>query len=209
MGTEYYLLKPEKKETFYLGKHFTGFSNIPNATYHSIESAAYPNYEDWDDFFWNTLRENWEYFLNCDLTLEQASDVIHEIYDWCVSDKVIFDNDCSSTAHIWAEWKETGDITKILERIHNTSTESTSIQEYLEENACIIFDNPKYTSAIIGVTNDNRVAYDYEKIIDNLMARDKISYEEAIEFFDYNIAGSLPPSGTNLPIVLYGKDTLI
>lgn len=116
MGIEYYLLKPEKEEVFYLGKHFNGFNKIPSMTYRaSLEDAKYPDYEDWDDFFWDTLKENWDYFLYDNLTLEQVSDVIHELYEWCTPDKVILDNDCNSTASIWKNWKETGDITKLLE----------------------------------------------------------------------------------------------
>lgn len=121
MGTEYYIVKPEKREIFYLGKHFNGFNQIKNATYcKSIDKASYPSYEDWDDFFWDTLRENWDYFLNFKITLEQVSDVIYQIYKWCVSDKVILDSDCSSTCEIWAKWKETGDISLILEKLHNS-----------------------------------------------------------------------------------------
>ena len=116
MGTEYYLLKPEKKEVFYLGKHFLGFSKIPSTSYN--QEAKYPDYEDWDDFFWDTLKENWEYFLPCDLTLEQVSDLIYEIYDWCYADKVILSSDCSDEASKWLEWKETGSITALLEKIH-------------------------------------------------------------------------------------------
>jgi hypothetical protein len=119
MGTEYFLIKPEKEEVFYLGKHFNGFNKIPSMTYRvSLQDASYPDYEDWDDFFWDTLRENWSYFMYCDLTLEKASDVIHKIYEWCISDKVILDNDCSSTASIWKDWKETGGITELLEKVH-------------------------------------------------------------------------------------------
>ena len=119
MGIEYFLIKPEKKEVFYLGKHFSGFSEIPSMTYRaSLEDATYPNYDDWEDFFWDTLRENWEYFLYCDLTLEQASEVIYRIYEWCTSDRVILDNDCSPSADLWKDWEETGDITKILGEIH-------------------------------------------------------------------------------------------
>ena len=99
MGTEYYLLKPEKKEIFYLGKHFIGFNKIPSMTYRkSISEATFPDYEEWEDFFWDTLKENWDYFLNCELTLDQAADVIYKIYEWCTYDRVILDNDCSSTA---------------------------------------------------------------------------------------------------------------
>lgn len=120
MGIEYYLVKPEKKELFYLGKHFEGFSNIKNTNYCNIlTKASFPEYDDWYDFFWDTLQTNWSYFASCDLTLEQTSDVIHQIYEWCISDRVILSSDCSSTCEIWKDWKETGDITSILEKIHD------------------------------------------------------------------------------------------
>ena len=115
MGTEYYLIKPKNKELFYLGKHFSRFSGIPNTSHNDI--ARYPDYENWDDFFWNTLKENWEYFLYTDLTLEQVSNVIHEIYEWCFSDEVILGNDCAESASRWLNWKETGSITELLENI--------------------------------------------------------------------------------------------
>ena len=211
MGTEYYIVKPEKKEVFYLGKHFSGFNKIPSMTYRaSLEDARYPGYEDWHDFFWDTLQENWEYFLGCDLTLEQVFDVVHEIYEWCVSDKVILDNDCSSTASKWKDWKETEDITKLLEKIHEDSelTENSAFNEYLEENACVIFDTPKYNKSIIGVTTDGRVVYDYNLMAQELSEEDNMTYEEAIEFIDYNAVGSLPPSNSNLPIIIYRKEIL-
>lgn len=205
MGTEYYIVKPEKKEVFYLGKHFEGFDKIKNAIYcKSIEEANYPSYEDWDDFFWDTLRENWNYFLGCELTLEQTSDIIHQIYEWCVSDKVILDNDCSNTCKEWKDWKETGDITVILERLHSTPTLSDEpyINELLEENESLLFENPSYKSALIGITTDGRAVYDYSLMVEDLMKGDNIDYEEAVEFIDYNTLGVLPSSDTKYPIVI-------
>ena len=118
MGIEYYLLKPEKKEIFYLGKHFNGFNGIKAMTYTtSTYEADYPEYEDWDEFFWDALRENWDYFSSCDISVNQISEVIYSIYEWCVSDKVILDNDCSETFPVWQDWKETGDITQVIEKI--------------------------------------------------------------------------------------------
>ena len=208
MGIEYYLIKPEKQEIFYLGKHFNGFNEIKSATYcKSIYEADYPSYEDWDDFFWDTLKENWNYFLGCELTLEQTSDVIHHIYEWCISDKVLMDNDCSSTFETWKEWKETGDITTILETLHNTSEtyEMSFINELLEENESLLFENPSYNSALIGITTDGRAVYDYSLMVNELMKEDNIDYEEAVEFIDYNTIGSLPSSDTKYPIIIQGR----
>jgi len=213
MGTEYYLLKPEKRELFYLGKHFNGFNGISSRMYRkSIYEATYPNYEDWDEFFWDTLRENWDYFLRCELTLEQTSDVIYKIYDWCKSDKVILDNDCSISVEVWKDWKETGDITKILEDIHNKTCnnrdENSYLNEYLEEQQSTIFKDPPYSSAIIGVTTDGRAVYDQELMIKELCEKNNISYEEALEFIEYNIIGSLSQPDSKYPTIVYKKEDL-
>ncbi len=50
-----------------------------------------------------------------------------------------------------------------------------------------------YDEAIEGVTWDGertRVVYSVEKILNILMERDEMTYDEASEFFDFNIAGS-------------------
>ena len=211
MGTEYYLVKPEKKEVFYLGKHFNGFNEIKSTTYcESLDKADYPSYEDWGDFFWDTLRENWAYFLSCDLTSAQTSDVIHQIYEWCVSDKVILDNDCSKTFEIWKDWKETGDMSAILEEVHNPKFPKIDmnafINELLEENQSIIFQNPSYKSALIGITTDGRAVYDYSLMVEDLMKHDNMEYEDAIEFIDYNTLGSLPSSENKYPVIIQERN---
>lgn len=50
----------------------------------------------------------------------------------------------------------------------------------------IIFENPDYDSAIIGITDDNQVVYDYDKMILFLEQEDNMSYEEAADFISYN-----------------------
>ena len=50
-----------------------------------------------------------------------------------------------------------------------------------------------FDKAIIGVStsfNKISVAYDTNKCIKILMSRDKMSREEAIEYFEYNVVGS-------------------
>ena len=43
---------------------------------------------------------------------------------------------------------------------------------------------------IIEVTTGVKVRYDVEKILQVLQDRDNMTYDEALEYFDYNIAGS-------------------
>ena len=50
-----------------------------------------------------------------------------------------------------------------------------------------------FDAAISGVIWDGertRVVYEMESILEILTVRDSMTYEEAVEFFDYNIAGS-------------------
>ena len=67
----------------------------------------------------------------------------------------------------------------------------------------IIFENPDYDSAIIGITEDNQVVYDYDKMIEYLIQEDDMSYEEAVDFISYNTIRSLPYAGEGAPIVMY------
>ena len=65
------------------------------------------------------------------------------------------------------------------------------INEYAEEveEEIIIYD--AYEDAIIGLADrfgmDTSVAYDYDKVIKILM--EDMSYEEAVEYFDFNVIG--------------------
>ena len=67
----------------------------------------------------------------------------------------------------------------------------------------IIFENPDYDSAIIGITENNQVVYDYEKMIEYLMQEDDMDYEEAVDFISYNTIRSLPYAGEGAPIIMY------
>lgn len=67
----------------------------------------------------------------------------------------------------------------------------------------IIFENPDYDDAIVGVTTDGQIVYDYSQMVVHLMHADNMSEEEAAEFIDYNSIRSLPYAGNGAPIVMY------
>ena len=67
----------------------------------------------------------------------------------------------------------------------------------------IIFENPDYDSAIIGITDDNQVVYDYDKMILFLEQEDNMSYEDAADFINYNTIRSLPYAGKYVPVIVY------
>lgn len=65
----------------------------------------------------------------------------------------------------------------------------------------IVFENPDYDSAIIGVSNDGRAIYSYDLMIEHLIVTDGMTVEEAVDFIDYNTLGVLGRDDS--PIVLY------
>lgn len=72
----------------------------------------------------------------------------------------------------------------------------------LEES--IVFENPDYDSAIVGYdANDYRVVYDFEKMVEYLMDTNGMTYEDAVEFIEYNTIRAIPYAGPNSPIVVY------
>lgn len=66
----------------------------------------------------------------------------------------------------------------------------------------IILESPDYLSAIVGISDDARIIYDYEKMVKFLMISEGMDYEEAIEFIDFNTLGALPYMGEKRPIIL-------
>lgn len=79
------------------------------------------------------------------------------------------------------------------------------VKELIEElgyEDVIIFSNPSYASAFVGISEDNRAIYDYDRMVGYLMEVEGWSDVEAIEFIEYNSIRSLPYY-RNSPIIMY------
>jgi hypothetical protein len=76
------------------------------------------------------------------------------------------------------------------------------LREKLPKDA-LVFDNFAYDNSIIGITLDGRVIYCYEKMIEEYMIEEECSYEEAVEWIDYNTIRSLPYAGEKAPVIMY------
>ena len=74
--------------------------------------------------------------------------------------------------------------------------------ELLTEEETILYRNPDFSSAIIGVSSDYHIVYDYEKMVEHLVKYDEMTYEEAVEWIDYNTLGAYISEG-KMPIVIY------
>ena len=67
----------------------------------------------------------------------------------------------------------------------------------------LILKNYSYDDALIGVTDDNRAVYDYDKMVDWLVEKEGWTVFEAIEWIDYNTIRALPYMGSDAPIIIY------
>lgn len=76
--------------------------------------------------------------------------------------------------------------------------------EELDYEDLVVFENPDYDDAIIGVSHDDRVIYDYDKMLEHLIGSEDMSIEEAADFISYDTIRSLSYAGSEAPIVMFG-----
>jgi hypothetical protein len=67
----------------------------------------------------------------------------------------------------------------------------------------IIFEGYSYDDALVGVTEDGRAVYDYDKMVVWLVKTQGMTTEEAIEWIEYNTIGALPNAGPLGPVIMY------
>ena len=65
-------------------------------------------------------------------------------------------------------------------------TAKDKILDYGYEDV-IIFENPSYDNALIGITYDtNQAVYDYELMVEYLVNNEEMTYDEAADYISYN-----------------------
>lgn len=74
----------------------------------------------------------------------------------------------------------------IQTKLENMSRENKELLVEIGYEDAVILENPDYDSAIIVVSETGRVIYDFDKMVEWLMATDGMTYEDAMEFIDYN-----------------------
>ena len=63
--------------------------------------------------------------------------------------------------------------------------------------------NESYDDALIGVSEDGRAIYDYDKMVDWLVDKYGWSDDESVEWIEYNTIRALPYFGEGAPIIMY------
>ena len=67
----------------------------------------------------------------------------------------------------------------------------------------VILESYSYDDALIGVTEDGRAVYDYDKMVFWLMNKENISQDEAMDWIEYNTIRALDYAGPDGPIIMY------
>lgn len=67
----------------------------------------------------------------------------------------------------------------------------------------VILKNYSYDTALIGISDDGRAIYDFNKMIEWLMYIEDCNEVEAIEWIEYNTIRALPYMGDKAPIIMY------
>lgn len=60
-----------------------------------------------------------------------------------------------------------------------------------------------YDDALVGITEDGRAVYDFDKMVAWLMETEGWSEEDSIEWIDYNTLRAIPYFGDKAPIIMY------
>lgn len=75
-----------------------------------------------------------------------------------------------------------------------------------EHEEAVVFNVPSYDNAIVGLSDDGRIIYDYDLMIKELTNDTALTEDEAIQFIDYNTIRTLPyMEETFRPIILYNS----
>ena len=65
------------------------------------------------------------------------------------------------------------------------------------------FVNEGYDDALIGVSEDGRAIYDFEKMVGWLINKYGWSDDESVEWIEFNTLRAIPYMGEGAPIIMY------
>lgn len=94
----------------------------------------------------------------------------------------------------------------LAERENMFFTDLSHLKDWLCEEGfedTVVFENPDYISAVLGVSHDGRVIYSYPLMISYLVNTGGMKAQEAAEFIDCNVVRGLPYMGDKSPIICY------
>ena len=85
---------------------------------------------------------------------------------------------------------------------------NNELRDYIaeEHEEAVVFNVPSYDNAIVGLSDEGRVIYDYDLMIKELTEETALTEDEAIQYIDYNTIRTLPYIEEQVrPIILYNS----
>ena len=85
---------------------------------------------------------------------------------------------------------------------------NNELRDYIAEEYedAVVFNVPSYDNAIVGLSDDGRVIYDYDLMVKELTEETALTEEEAIQYLDYNTIRTLHYIEEHVrPIILYNS----
>lgn len=86
---------------------------------------------------------------------------------------------------------------------------NNELRDYIaeEHEEAVVFNVPSYDNAVVGLSNDGRVIYDYDLMVKELTNNTALTEEEAIQYIDYNTIRTLPYIEEAVrPIIVYNSN---
>ena len=78
-----------------------------------------------------------------------------------------------------------------------------------EHEEAVVFNVPSYDNAIVGLSEDGRVIYDYDLMVKALAEETALTEEEAIQYIDYNTVRALPYIEEKVrPIIIFASNII-
>ena len=69
----------------------------------------------------------------------------------------------------------------------------------------VVLDNASYDYSVAGITEDGRLIYDYDTMIEEFAQDNNCDYSEAREWIDYNTLRAIGYFGERSPIIMHMK----
>lgn len=67
----------------------------------------------------------------------------------------------------------------------------------------VMFENPDYASAAIGITEDGNLVYSYPLMVEHLMKTDNMTEEDAVDFISFNTIRAIPYCNEGKPPIVF------
>lgn len=86
---------------------------------------------------------------------------------------------------------------------------NNELRDYIAEKheEAVVFNIPSYDNAIVGLSDDGRVIYDYDLMVKELTNDTALTEDEAIQYIDYNTIRTLSYIEEQVrPIIIYDSN---